>query len=70
MEENAPLETAVNNFKKIQNSEIYKFKYTNSWCLEYSEFLLDEVRLLKENKSYTRYKKGTIIYVKLGVNVG
>ncbi|ENI54389.1 hypothetical protein O809_02736, partial [Staphylococcus aureus M0783] len=27
MEENAPLETAVNNFKKIQNSEIYKFKY-------------------------------------------
>ncbi|EYG72806.1 hypothetical protein V667_02764, partial [Staphylococcus aureus F34824] len=23
MEENAPLETAVNNFKKIQNSEIY-----------------------------------------------
>ncbi len=42
----------------------------NSWCLEYSEFLLDEVRLLKENKSYTRYKKGTIIYVKLGVNVG
>ncbi|MDM6433808.1 type II toxin-antitoxin system PemK/MazF family toxin, partial [Staphylococcus aureus] len=30
----------------------------------------DEVRLLKENKSYTRYKKGTIIYVKLGVNVG
>ncbi|EUD31474.1 hypothetical protein O392_02734, partial [Staphylococcus aureus M0242] len=24
MEENAPLETAVNNFKKIQNSEIYK----------------------------------------------
>ncbi|ENJ07943.1 hypothetical protein V255_02798, partial [Staphylococcus aureus F70077] len=25
MEENAPLETAVNNFKKIQNSEIYKF---------------------------------------------
>ncbi|EUR83955.1 hypothetical protein T903_02743, partial [Staphylococcus aureus KINW6019] len=22
MEENAPLETAVNNFKKIQNSEI------------------------------------------------
>ncbi|CAC8000967.1 type II toxin-antitoxin system PemK/MazF family toxin [Staphylococcus aureus] len=70
MEENAPLETAVNNFKKIQNSEIYKFKYMNSWCLEYSEFLLDEVRLLKENKSYTRYKKGTIIYVKLGVNVG
>ncbi|WRN44715.1 type II toxin-antitoxin system PemK/MazF family toxin [Staphylococcus aureus] len=31
---------------------------------------MDEVRLLKENKSYTRYKKGTIIYVKLGVNVG
>ncbi|EYO98023.1 hypothetical protein W206_02698, partial [Staphylococcus aureus DAR966] len=29
MEENAPLETAVNNFKKIQNSEIYKFKYMN-----------------------------------------
>ena len=69
MEENAPLETAVNNFKKIQNSEIYKFKYMNSWCLEYSEFLLDEVRLLKENKSCQDIK-GTIIYVKLGVNVG
>lgn len=70
MEENAPLEAAVNNFKKIQNSGIYKFKYMNSWCFEYSDFLLDEVRLLKENKSYTRYKKGAIIYVKLGVNVG
>lgn len=67
------LNTAKKNFSYVQKSELYKFKYMNSWCFEYSKFLKNEVNTVKSNsdkKKFKRYPKGTIIYVKLGINIG
>lgn len=68
---------AVSNFRKTKDSNMYKFKYMHKWCLEYSKFLIDEVRYkrnIKTNpnlkKKYKKYKKGSIVYAKLGINIG
>lgn len=68
---------AVSNFQKTKDSNMYKFKYIHKWCLEYSKFLIDEVHYKRNvktdstlRKKYKKYKKGTIIYAKLGINIG
>lgn len=68
---------AVSNFKKAKNSKMYKFKYMHNWCFEYSKFLIGEVNHKtnldtnpKLKKYYKKYEKGTIVYVKLGINIG
>lgn len=63
------------NFKFVQDSNFKKYKYMDSWCFEYSKFLRNEVNERKGNdkskkKYYKSYKKGTIIYAKLGINIG
>lgn len=60
------------NFKYVQDSKLYKFKYMDSWCFEYSKFFRNEVDLFKSNKrkKYKTYKRGSIVYVKLGINIG
>lgn len=69
------LDISNKNFKYVRDSGFYKFKYMDSWCLEYSKFLKNEVNVKqsKRNSSqrtYKSYSKGAIIYAKLGINVG
>lgn len=75
MEREELLRVSNKNFKFVQDSGMKKYRYMDSWCFEYSKFLRNEVNVRKDNdkskkKNYKSYKKGTIIYAKLGINIG
>ncbi|PCF77660.1 type II toxin-antitoxin system PemK/MazF family toxin [Staphylococcus delphini] len=60
------------NFKYVQDTNLKKYQYMDSWCFEYSKFLRNEVNNTKSSrrKTYKKYAKGTIVYAKLGINIG
>lgn len=60
------------NFKYVQDSNLKKYQYMDSWCFEYSKFLRNEVNNTKSQhrRKYKTYKRGSIVYVKLGINIG
>lgn len=50
----------------------YKFAYLDEWLLKNSKLLLTEAKEYetKTNQTYKTYKRGTIIKVDFGVNLG
>ncbi len=73
------LDKAYNNYHKIIDKNLpYKFSYLDEWLLKKSKLLLNE-SVLMQNKleqctpiieKYRVYKRGTIIKVDFGVNLG
>ncbi|UXS75028.1 type II toxin-antitoxin system PemK/MazF family toxin [Staphylococcus chromogenes] len=72
MEREELLRISNKNFKYVQDSNLKKYQYMDSWCFEYSKFLRNEVNNTKSGgrKKYKKYSKGTIVYAKLGINIG
>lgn len=66
---NMKFDQASTNFKEVQSSGEKKYSMLHHWTLKKSLYLLDEVRRrVKRNKK--TYKRGAIIYVDYGVNIG
>ncbi|MBJ8247907.1 type II toxin-antitoxin system PemK/MazF family toxin [Staphylococcus pseudintermedius] len=66
---NKKLLKATNNFEDICNSKNFKFKYLDDWLYTKSKILKKETHSNKQ-KEYRFYPRGTIVYAKLGVNIG
>ncbi|OHS43438.1 type II toxin-antitoxin system PemK/MazF family toxin [Staphylococcus sp. HMSC65H10] len=66
------LRVSNKNFKYAQDSGMKKYKFMDSWCFEYSKFLRNEVNNTKshQRRKYKTYKRGSIVYAKLGINIG
>lgn len=70
----------MNNSKIVELNLPYKFSYLDEWLLKESNLLYEEAELLKSNliangdekkiKKYRCYKRGTIVRVDFGVNLG
>lgn len=60
--------TAINNFKYLQDSGIQKFERLDNWLLRESQLYKSEIKPKK--KKYIHLKRGTIIKVDFGVNLG
>ncbi|MFL4498503.1 type II toxin-antitoxin system PemK/MazF family toxin [Weissella sp. MSCH1] len=66
---NMKFDQANKNFKEVQSSGEKKYSMLHHWTFNKSRYLLDEVRRkVKRNKK--TYKRGAIIYVDYGVNIG
>ena len=69
IQENIRLNKAFYNYKKIIAKNLpYKFSYLDEWMLKSSKLLLNETR--NTTHKYRTYKRGTIIKVDFGVNLG
>lgn len=66
---NPQLLKALINFDEICNSRKFKFKYLDDWLYTKSTLFKNELNYNKK-KFYKFYPRGTIVYVKFGVNVG
>ena len=67
--ENIRINKAFNNYKKIINQKLpFKFSYLDEWMLKSSNLLLKETKNI--NQRYRVYKRGTLIKVDFGVNLG
>ena len=66
------LRVSNKNFKYAQDSGMKKYKFMDSWCFKYSKFLRNEVNNTKshQRRKYKTYKRGSIVYAKLGINIG
>ncbi|ARH72703.1 TPA: type II toxin-antitoxin system PemK/MazF family toxin [Staphylococcus aureus] len=60
---------AVNNFEEVCNSGKFKFKYLDDWLFTKSIIFKNETTLTNQ-KNFKVYPRGTIVYAKLGVNIG
>lgn len=67
-ENNKKIESACKKFIKIQNSGIDKFMQLDTWLDREASLFLGEIK--NKKRKYFRYKKGTIIKVDFGVNIG
>lgn len=67
--ENKQLLKATKNFEEICNSKNFKFKYLDDWLFTKSTLFKSEINS-KKKKNYKVYPRGTIVYAKLGVNIG
>lgn len=63
---------AHKNYSKIFNSDYSKFFYLPEWQFLESTLFIKEIDMAKNNtkKIYKQYKRGTIVRVNFGVNVG
>lgn len=71
--EKVKLDKAYNNYYKIINKGLpFKFSYLDEWLYKKSRLLLHESIELENHKEtkYRVYKRGTIIKVDFGVNLG
>lgn len=59
---------AINNFKCAQNSNIEKFKKIDEWLEKESS--LYKIETKEKKKRYIHLKRGTIVKVDFGVNLG
>lgn len=59
---------ANHNFKLVKRSGQKKFQYLDKWTYKKSRHLINEINFPKANKKV--YKRGAIIYVDFGVNIG
>lgn len=67
------LDKAYNNYHEIINKNLsFKFSYLDEWLYKKSKLLLNESVELESDKKvkYRVYKRGTIIRVDFGVNLG
>lgn len=69
--ENIKLNKSYNNFYSIINKNLpHKFSYLDRWLLKKSKLLLNESNHINDEIKYKVYKRGTIIKVDFGVNLG
>lgn len=69
MLKSAKLNKAFDNYKIIINKNLpYKFSYLDEWIYKNSNLLLNEAENIVQK--YKTYKRGTIIKVDFGVNIG
>ncbi len=59
---------ACKKFEKVKNSGVEKFQKLDSWLEREANLYLSEIS--NKEKKYYKYKKGTIINVNFGVNIG
>lgn len=70
LKEKIKLDTSYVNYHNIIDKKLpYKFAYLDEWLLKNSKLLLTETNKY-ETKTYKTYKRGTIIKVDFGVNLG
>lgn len=62
------IDKACETFKLVKNSNITKFNKLDDWLIKESNIFLDKTKPKCTN--YLRYKKGQLIKVDFGVNVG
>lgn len=71
IKEKIKLEKAYLNYYNIIEKKLpYKYSYLDEWILKKSKLLLDETIEDEVDKKYRVYKRGTIIKVDFGVNLG
>ncbi|MDR2833655.1 MAG: type II toxin-antitoxin system PemK/MazF family toxin [Streptococcaceae bacterium] len=63
------LDEANEIFKEVYDSKNRKFKYLPEWNLNKAKYLKSEIEL-STRKSHKVYKRGALIFVDFGVNVG
>lgn len=71
--EKIKLDMSYVNYHNIVDKNLpYKFAYLDEWMLKKSKLLLEETNKFEnnENQLYKTYKRGTIIKVDFGVNLG
>lgn len=71
--ERVKLDNAYINYYNIIDKNLpYKFSYLDEWLLKSSKLLLNETNNFETevNQTYRTYKRGTIIKVDFGVNIG
>lgn len=66
---NDKLDKAFNNFKILKNSEDTKFSTIDNWLEKESNMFLKELAK-KESKNFYNFKRGTIVKVDFGINLG
>lgn len=62
------IDDACLNFKKVQKSGNVKFKTLDNWLKKESKIYLKEIEYIPN--TYMKYKKGTIVKVNFGINIG
>ena len=74
LKEKIRLDKSYINYHTIIDKKLpYKFAYLDGWLLKESKLLLEETSKFENNKerqTYKTYKRGTIIKVDFGVNLG
>ena len=64
------IDIACNTFKKIQNRGIPKYNNLDKWLEKESFIFNNEVKKYNLNKTYPNFKRGQIIKVDFGINLG
>lgn len=66
------LETSNLKFKSIYDSGQYKYRYLPEWLDTKSNMFEKEIRVSKNKtkKTFKKFKRGTIVYIEFGVNIG
>ncbi len=62
------IDIACNNYKKIRDSKHRKFKKLDAWLEKESEIFKAEAN--NKQKLFKRYKRGQIIKIDFGINIG
>ncbi len=64
------IDIACNTFKKVKNSKVDKFNKLDEWLYKESNIFNKEVKHISYIKLYPNFKRGQIIRVDFGVNIG
>lgn len=62
------IDVVCDKYKKIQDSGVEKFKNLDKWLERETNLFLGELK--NKKRKYFKYKKGTIIKVDFGINIG
>lgn len=64
------IETACIKYKAVKDSKIKKFSKLDEWLDKESSIFLNETKTNQQTKKYPKFKRGEIIKVDFGINIG